>query len=426
MTDDTLYWLWLQCALGISSSLRTGEILGAFDGNHCGGNGAKAVFAASDYERRVAGVFTYTQLERLRKTSLDEAGKIFEECARHHTHILTPRGAQSPQNEDYPLRLAMIPNFPLALYVRGSLACLRERLGIAIVGTRRADRKSVDIAARLSADLTRAGCAAVSGGALGIDSAAHWGALHAGGATVAVLGCGLLADYLPENRSLREKIVAGGGAVVSEYPGDTAPLARNFPVRNRLISGMTAGTVVIEAGEKSGSLITATCAAEQGRDVFAVPGDAFGSTYTGGNKLIREGAKPVFSAMDILEEYELVYPELLNMRFAQRDLDRASMDPAQVTVKKRKPVGDGLRTSLVPQENNCFSSYETSGTPSPADGLSALEQKIISLLKGGVLHIDGIVKAAGVPFGTLCAALTNLEIQGLIAQGPGRMYEVRP
>jgi DNA processing protein len=400
MNPEPLYWVWLQCALGISSSLRTGEILGAFDGE------AKAVFAASDYERRVAGVFTYTQLDRLRKTSLAEAEKILEECAQANTHILTPRTAQSPREAVYPRLLAMIPNFPLALYVRGSLACLGERLGIAIVGTRRADRKSVDIAGRLSADLVRAGCAVVSGGALGIDSAAHWGALHAGGATVAVLGCGLLADYLPENRSLRDKIAANG-AVVSEYPGDTAPLGRNFPVRNRLIAGLSVGTVVIEAGEKSGSLITATCAAEQGRDVFAVPGDVFGSTYTGGNKLIREGAKSVFSAMDILEEYELLYPELLNMRGAERDLERPAMEPEQVAVKpppaKPKPAP----------------------VQAPPSDLPAPEQKILSLLQGGALHIDGIMKAAGVPFGALCAALTNLEIQGLVAQGPGRMYEIR-
>ena len=400
MNPDTLYWVWLQCALGISSSLRTGEILGAFEGNHCDGNGAKAVFAASDYERRLAGVFTYTQLDRLRKTSLDEAEKILEECAQANTHILTPR------EDAYPRLLAMIPNFPLALYVRGSLACLGEHLGIAIVGTRRADRKSVDIAGRLSAELVRAGCAVVSGGALGIDSAAHWGALHAGGSTVAVLGCGLLADYLPENRSLRDKI-ASNGAVVSEYPGDTAPLGRNFPVRNRLIAGMSVGTVVIEAGEKSGSLITATCAAEQGRDVFAVPGDIFGSTYTGGNKLIREGAKSVFSALDILEEYEFVYPELLNMRGARRDLERAAVDPERVAVKP--PPAEPKPAPV----------------QAPPPGLSPPEQKILSLLQSGALHIDGIMKAADVPFGALCAALTNLEIQGLIAQEPGRMYEIR-
>jgi DNA processing protein len=237
---------------------------------------------------------------------------------------------------------------------------------------------------------------------------------------VAVLGCGLSSDYLSENRSLREKIAsnANGGAVVSEYPGDTAPLGRNFPVRNRLISGMGVGTVVIEAGERSGSLITAACAAEQGRDVFAVPGDAFGSTYTGGNKLIREGAKPVFSAMDILEEYELVYPELLNMRVAQRDLERAAMDPAQVIVKPEA-------RSQKPEARSKRQEPPASPAPPATEAPSPLEQRVYALLKGGALHIDGIVKAAGVPFGQLCAALTNLEIQGLVAQGPGRMYEAR-
>jgi len=299
----------------------------------------------------------------------------------------------------------------LALYVRGSLACLQERLGIAIVGTRRADRKSVDIAGRLSADLTRAGCVVISGGALGIDSAAHWGALHARGPTVAVLGCGLENAYLPENRSLREKIESNGGAVVSEFPGDTMPIARNFPIRNRLISGMSVGTVVVEAGEKSGSLITATCAAEQGRDVFAVPGDAFGSTYTGGNKLIREGAKPVFSAMDILEEYELLYPELLQMRGVTRDLER----PVEVSGVRIKETGERKKKAAPPAPVPL--------TPDPSS-LTPLEEQIYSCLKCGPLHIDGIMKACGVPFGQLCAALMQLEIRGVIRQTPGKIYEI--
>ena len=399
-----LYFLWLQCALGISPALRTQEILAAFPG------GAKAIHAASDYERRLAGVFTNMQLSRLRATPLSQAESILEECARQNAHIL------SPQDVAYPARLLQIPNYPLALYVRGSPESLRDRLPVAIVGTRRASTKSVDIAARLSADLVHAGCAIVSGGALGIDAAAHWGALHAGGVTCAVQGCGLDIQYPPQNGALCKKI-AEHGAVVSEYPFGAPPASKNFPIRNRLISGMSVGTVVIEADEKSGSLITATCAAEQGRDVFAVPGDAFGSTYTGGNKLIREGAKPVFSAMDVLEEYELLYPGLLNMRFAGRDLERTSINPEKVKVKPPAPA----KSPRLPREG----APAVAGEGVSRSDASPLEQQILRLLTASPLHVDAIMKAAAAPYGELFAALMNLELQALIEQTPGKMYNIK-
>ena len=400
---DTLYYLWLQCALGVSPALRTQEILAAFPG------GAAEIFASGDYERRVAGVFTNAQLARLRAAPLGRAESIAEECARLNAHILSPRDA------GYPARLLEIPNYPLAIYVRGSLDALDDHLPLAIVGTRRASSKSVDICARLSADLVRAGCAVVSGGALGIDSAAHWGAVHAGGVTVAVTGCGLDVNYPPDNAGLRRR-VAEQGAVVSEFPPGTVPAAKNFPIRNRLISGMSAGTIVIEAGERSGSLITAACAAEQGRDVYAVPGDAFGSTYTGGNKLIREGAKPIFSAMDVLEDYELLYPHFLDMRRAERDLARAAVEPEKVKVKppaKEKSPGSLVR-ELRPQAVR-----EYRGAASP--DLSPLESQILQLLESP-LHIDHIMKATAAPYGELFAALMHLEMQELISQAPGKIY----
>jgi len=397
--QSSLCYLWLQCALGVSPALRTQEILAAFPG------GAEEIYAASDYGRRVAGVFTNTQLARLRATPLSQAEIILEECQRLNAHIL------SPQDAGYPARLLQISNHPLALYVRGSLECLRDRLPLAIVGTRRASRKSVDIASRLAADLVHAGCAVVSGGALGIDSAAHWGAIHAGGVTVAVLGCGLDINYPAENAGLRRRI-AEHGAVVSEYPPGAPPAGRNFPIRNRLISGMGAGTIVIEAGERSGSLITASCAAEQGRDVFAVPGDAFGSTYTGGNKLIREGAKPIFCAMDVLEDYELLYPALLDMRRAERDLEREAVQPEKIAVKKR-PVGAA------------FLPPAPTPTPKPApasSGLSPLERQILRLLGDSPMHIDQIMNETAAPYGELYSALMRLEMQELVEQTPGKMY----
>lgn len=408
----TKYFVWLQCALGISSSLRTQEILAAFDGN------ARAIFDASDYDRRISGVFTVAQIDRMRRTTLAQAELICDECARLKLHMLTP------PDEHYPALLRHVMNLPLVLYVRGDLRCLQQSLPIALVGTRRADRKSVDIASRLAGDLARAGCCIVSGGALGIDSAAHWGALHAQANTVCVLGCGITHNYLPENASLRQRI-AQSGAVVSEFPGNTAPTKHSFPTRNRIISGICAGTIVVEASERSGSLITATCAAEQGRDVFAVPGDAFGSTYTGGNKLIREGAKPVFSSADVLEEYEANYAHLLNMRQAARDLERASITPEKVAVKK-----SSIKQSL--RENHPVTPLarhpSTEGNlpqppPLPAD-LPPLEHTLVQCLAAKPLHIDELAKAAGAGLGELFAALTKLEIGGIIKQAPGKIFQL--
>jgi len=398
------YFVWLQCALGISSSLRTQEILAAFDGN------ARAIFDASDYDRRVSGVFTAAQIDRMKRTTLAQAELICDECARLKLHMLTP------PDEHYPALLRHVMNLPLVLYVRGDLRCLQHTLPIALVGTRRADRNSVDIASRLAGDLARAGCCIVSGGALGIDSAAHWGALHAQCNTVCVLGNGIAHDYLPENTSLRQRI-AQSGAVVSEYPGNTAPTKHSFPTRNRIIAGMCAGTIVVEAGERSGSLITATCAAEQGRDVFAVPGDAFGSTYTGGNKLIREGAKPVFSAADVLEEYEANYAHVLNMRQAARDLDRASITPERVAVKRKPAQPVSMDT------NSPAAIAKPQPKPLPPN-LSELEQNIVQYLAAKPLHIDEIAKAAGAGLGELFAALTKLEIASIIKQSPGKVFEL--
>ncbi|MCL2301083.1 MAG: DNA-processing protein DprA, partial [Firmicutes bacterium] len=173
------------------------------------------------------------------------------------------------------------------------------------------------------------------------------------------------------------------------------------------------GTVVIEAGERSGSLLTASSAAEQGRDVFAVPGDAFGSTFTGGNKLIREGAKPVFSAMDVLEDYELLYPELLDMRRAERDLERAAVAPEKIKVKapaKQNPQPPSPARGVAPQGRG------------ERDDLPPLEQQILQLLSQSPMHIDRIMKETAAPYGKLFTALMHLEMQERIEQAPGKLY----
>lgn len=198
---------------------------------------------------------------------------------------------------EFPHLLGHIPDSPLVMYLRGEWTSARC---VAVVGSRRATGYGIGMAERLSADLVAAGFTIVSGLARGIDTAAHTGALQAGGRTVAVLGNGLETIYPPENRKLAERIMENG-AFLSEYPPGTPPAPYHFPVRNRIVSGLSEAVLVVEAGERSGSLITVQCALEQGRDVFAVPGNATSVTSRGCNRLIREGAGLVQEAADILE-----------------------------------------------------------------------------------------------------------------------------
>ena len=203
-------------------------------------------------------------------------------------------------SESYPALLAAIHDPPAALWLRGDATALGEP-AVAIVGSRAASHYAREAASRLAFDLARRGLVIVSGMARGVDGAAHEGALEGGGRTVAVLGSGVDVPYPAEHSTLLERI-ASAGAVVSEFPPGTGPLPHHFPMRNRIISGLSRAVVVIEAGEKSGSLITARCALEQGREVMAVPGNALSGLNRGAHALLKDGAKLVEGADDILEE----------------------------------------------------------------------------------------------------------------------------
>lgn len=203
------------------------------------------------------------------------------------------------EDEVFPALLACIPDAPLALYWRGSLAAL-DRPGVAIVGARRASRYGRELARKLARQISERGATVVSGLALGIDGAAHLGALDAGGPTIAVLGSGMNRIQPRSHLGLAERILAEGGLIVSEYPLDRPGWPSQFPERNRLISGLSAGVVIVEASERSGSLVTARCAGEQGRDVMAVPGVPGMPNSAGVNRLLKTGVALVETADDVL------------------------------------------------------------------------------------------------------------------------------
>lgn len=207
--------------------------------------------------------------------------------------------------EKFPESLKKIPNFPKELYHQGTLPS-NEEVCVTVVGTRKASPLGIEAAGEIARDLSEAGITVVSGLALGIDGAVHRGVLRAGGRTVAVLACGLDRIYPDAHKGLSESILKYGGALISEYPPGTAPLPEQFLARNRIVSGLSLGVVIIEAPFRSGAVSTAHHALEQGKEVFVVPGPARHANYLGSHKLIRDGARLVASARDIMEDLGLL------------------------------------------------------------------------------------------------------------------------
>jgi DNA processing protein len=284
---------------------------------------------------------------------------------------------------DYPELLLTISDPPPVLFLRGDLRP-EDAWAVAMVGTRTASVYGREAARTLATDLVRAGVTIVSGLARGIDAQAHRAALDAGGRTIAVLGSGLDIIYPWEHRRLAEEIVARG-ALVSEYALGTKPEASNFPPRNRIISGLSRGVIVVEAGDRSGALITADFAAEQGRDVFAVPGSIFQRGSRGTNQLIRDGAQPVLSANDVLE--------FLNMTDVSEHVEARMLLPTDAT-----------------------------------------EAVLLEQLSDDPAHVDDVGRAADLPIATVSSTLALMELKGLVrhvgamkyvrAREPGPSYRV--
>ena len=284
--EDREYLIALNMVEGLGS-IRITKLLNGF-------NSAEDIFRSGESRlQSIAGIGRELSL-RIRSFNIKALKEELELSKKENIKII------SILDEDYPEDLKNIPDAPIILYVKGVLD--NSGLNIAVIGSRKASSYGLLTAERLSGQLASLGVTIISGMARGIDSAAHKGALKAGGRTVAVLGSGLLNIYPPENVELAKQIT-GNGAVISEFPLKTSPLRENFPRRNRIISGLSKGVIVVEAALRSGALITADLALDQGRDVFAVPGEVGSPTSCGTNYLIKQGAKLVDSAEDILEEY---------------------------------------------------------------------------------------------------------------------------
>ena len=362
MAEDIFYWLALSLTPGVGS-IFIKRLLDRFQT-------PEAVFRAPMKE--------LLEIEGLgEKVAREIQRGPLEKVVEKELVLLKEAGGKmiTLRDEDYPMRLKDIYDPPALLYVRGELR-REDELAIAIVGSRKTSPYGRWFTEKIGQDLARHGVTVVSGMARGIDSVAHMGALQGGGRTIAVLGCGVDVIYPSENRNLFHQIIEHG-AVLSEFPMGSPPEGGHFPRRNRIISGLSIGVVIVQASAESGSLITAGYALEQGREVFAVPGNVGAEGSRGTNQLIKEGAKLVESTEDILEE---ILPQWKREK--------------EILPKAETPVPD----------------------------LSEEEMLLYRLLGESPLHIDAIIRESQLDPGRVSSLLLNLELKGLISQWPGKCF----
>ena len=392
---ESKYWIWLQCAFG--EGVVTERFLRKYDN-------ARQVYEDSDDGRKSSGVFTPRQLKLMSEIPLSRAEEIVEFCSAKRWNILTPG------MENYPVRLLELQNFPLALYYVGQLPDIDREPLVAMVGARDATSYGLQMAEALAGDLARSGVTVVSGGALGIDSQCHRAAIDAGGRTIAVLGNGFGANYLMKNRELWNEI-ARNGAVITEFRPGTPASRFTFPIRNRIISGLSLGTVVVEANQKSGSLITAKCAVDQGRDVFAVPGEVLNTAFYGANKLIKDGAKPVFSANDILDEYKGRFAAKIKT-IAIDEFIQAQPMSQEIPIKETKPKSEQIKTK----------EPERVKQPAPLT-LSTDAKRVYELISADTpISVEELIDRTGLQNRSVLVCLTELEMAGVAECLIGRKY----
>ena len=400
MTDKR-YWLWLQMCLGEGAKFL--EILEDF-------GSVEKLYESNILEWRMSPALSRQQIERLTRCTLDDTKKIIDVCDKNQWSIIT---YDDPR---YPERLREIINPPAVLYVDGSLDGFESLAAVAIVGTRRASTYALKAAHIMAKGFAHCGGAVISGGALGVDSAAHKGALEAGGKTYAVLGCGFGTRYLDENEDLRNQIRVSGGALITEYPPNAPATKYTFPMRNRIISGLSLGVLVVEAGEKSGSLITANYAAEQNRDIFAIPASIFDSNFLGTNLLIDDGAtvatSPAVLVNAYAERYEtLKTDELLTVKELAEIGDK---------YKKNTPKSDQIAFDNMP--NDRAKRVQITGR---VLDLPPNEKAVYDVLEEKLIGIETIAERTKMNLNEVLSSLTLLEMKGLILSASGKRYKLK-
>ncbi len=358
------------------------------------GSAEKSLAATSAELAQIDGLTPDVRQQLIDGRSRAPLAQELELIEQHQCHIVTIN------DESYPPLLKQIHDPPVLLYIIGKFP-LQDTPSIAIVGSRSPTEYGKTTSQQLSYQLAERGITIVSGFARGIDTCVHRGALEAGGDTVAVFGCGLSIIYPETNRGLAAEIIESG-ALVAEFPMTMPPRGKNFPRRNRVISGLTLGTLVVEASDRSGSLITARHAAEQGREVFAVPGQIFSGVSRGTHSLINQGATLINSVDDLLDALPQDYTQILGGK---------SIEPpsAKQSDKIARPQSVEKRSTPTPQ-------------PKANLNLTPDEQTVLSAIDADSVHIDEITRITQLPIGKVSSLLVMLELKGIVQQLPGKQF----
>lgn len=388
------YWLWLSSLPKVSLRMKH-VLLDAFE------TPEKIYFSESGEYSLVEGITRPVIAALEEGRSLDGADRILGDCERLGLRVLTI------QDTEYPDRLRNICDPPLLLYVQGRMPLFDDEVAVAMVGTRRTSPYAAAMGEKLAYQMAGLGAVIVSGLAAGGDASAHRGALRAGGLTVGVIAGGHDIVYPRENRWLYQDIGVRG-AILSEYPPGTDHRAGHFPERNRIISGLSLGVVVIEAPERSGALITASRALDQGRDVFVLPGQADDWHCTGSNQLLRDGAVPAMDAWDVLSHYTARYPHRIRSLRLEEPRRFGGDAPPRREARQKAPPEPALPV------------LDLSGD----HGLTDDQLRIVRTLRERTVQVDELIEETQIPTRRVLSALTILELDKIVTQESGKRFSL--
>lgn len=408
ISSNAKYWIWISLAIGFNNP-KVGRLNKLYDD-------IKLFYSNGINEWRFCGILSEHDIDNLQNKKIDFAEKVINRCNELGYSII------SIDDNEFPQALLNIDVPPAVIYVNGKLPDIDNRLSIGIVGTRRATKYGLDNSYKIAYALSKYGVTIVSGGALGIDSASHRGTLSADGVTICVRGCGINCKYLKENTEMRNAITKRG-AVISEYPPDEEPKRYYFPARNRLISALSDGVLIIESGARSGSLITANFALEQGKEVFALLGNN-SPQNEGSNNRIKEGsAIPVTDFMDILNAFDNIYVTDENIDFDNISIEDIEAMPVKGknSVSNKQKNFKNINKDEIKTENigNDFDKTIKHRTDL---NLNPITQKVYDYISNEPVHVDDMVKNLQLPVYKVLVALTELEIKHAVKALQGRRY----
>ena len=415
------YWIWLTARRGLGP-VRLRRLLGEF------GN-PKRIYEATQEDLSRAGV-SPSALKTLAQKDLEPARRVLASCRERNVRILTWA------DPDYPSPMRLTTNAPMVIYCMGQLPQSGKQPWVGVVGAREADAHGKRIARRIGWQIAGSGGVVVTGMARGIDAQAARGALEQGGCVVGVLGTGVDLVYPKENQAIFARVLRQG-CLISEYPPGTSANAKHFPARNRIISALSDGVVVVQASEESGALITAQWAAEHGRDVFAVPGLAGEALSRGNNQLLREGAILTESGWDVMREYCCRYPGAVREYrelppeaepvSAQANAAKTEAEPAAAAkpVKRGAAKIEAEPTAAKPVKRSAAQpeAAQAASLLDP-DTLSEAQRILVESLRGGTIQVDKLIRQVGLPTSQVLAELTILQIKKIVTQKPGKHYEL--